>query len=259
MISQFSIFVRMIGKTECLNKIDTIGVWWVFPIIGFLSFGCSDPEVKPDQLSVYRNDVTDYFAEVALGFEFGSASRVTRKWNNEIKIFIGGEKSTEMLDELDRILTELEELSTEFSFSITADTSQSNYYIFFGSGSSFAARFPPAQQHVATNWGLFYVYFNASNEIHGAAMYVDTERATQAEARKHLLREEFTQSLGLARDSDRYPQSIFYAPWTTVTEYSPIDRDLIRLLYHPSMPTGLDETAVRNLLKDLLIELEIGV
>ncbi len=230
---------------------------WIF--IGILLSGCSDPEIKPeDKLSPYQKQVLDYFTDVALGFEFGSASQVTRKWQGEIKVFVGGDKTTEMMTELDEIIAELESLSDQLDISITADTLQSNFYIYLGTGSGFVERFPPAQQHVASNWGLFYVYFNGANEMTGAVMYVDLVRTTQAEARRHLLREEFTQALGLARDSNLYPASIFYSLWTTTTEYAPIDRDLIRLLYHPDVATGLDESAVRTQLPDIILELNIG-
>lgn len=221
-------------------------------------YSCSDPEVKPDQLTAYQREVIDYFVDVTLGFEFGGASHVTRKWKTPVNIFIGGDKTDEMLLELDRIIAELEEL-TSLSITITQDTLQSNFYVYLGTAAGFVQRIPFAQQHVASNWGLFYVYFNGSNEIYSAVMYVDTQRTTQANARKHLLREEFTQALGLARDSNKYPQSIFFQQWSTTTEYAPIDRDIVRLLYHPTVTTGMNETAVRNLLKNLVKELEIGV
>ncbi len=237
-------------------------LWIALPWISISFYSCSDQDTEPnpqppDALTAYQRDVIDYFVDVALGFEFGNASRVTRKWKTEVKIFVGGVKTSEMLDELNQIISELEVLTEHLSFSFTEDTLQSNYYIYFGSGDEFGKRFPPAQQHISTNWGLFYVYFNGASELYAAAMYVDIYRAHQPQVRKHLLREEFTQALGLARDSDKYPQSIFYGPWSTVTAYAPIDRDLIRLLYHPTMVTGLNEQAVRNLYKDLLKDLGI--
>ncbi|MBX2946139.1 MAG: DUF2927 domain-containing protein [Cyclobacteriaceae bacterium] len=249
----------MIGFISCTIRITRKFLVITIPVsILFTFYSCSDPEVKPDQLTAYQREVIDYFVDVTLGFEFGSVSRVTRKWKTEVKVFIGGDKSNEMLNELDRIIAELEGL-TELTFSITQDTLQSNFYIYLGTATGFVQRIPFAQPHVASNWGLFYVYFNGSNEIYSAVMYVDTQRATQANARKHLLREEFTQALGLARDSNKYPQSIFFQQWSTTTEYAPIDRDIIRLLYHPSVITGMNEAAVRNLLKNLVKELEIGV
>ena len=83
-------------------------------------------------------------------------------------------------------------------------------------------------------------------------MYVDTERANAIEQR-HLLREEFTQSLGLAKDSERYPSSIFQSDWTRTTSYTELDRELIRLLYHPDMVSGLDATAVEALIREIYL------
>ena len=82
-------------------------------------------------------------------------------------------------------------------------------------------------------------------------MYVDTQRPDIL-GQKHLLREELTQSLGLARDSYLYDDSIFQQSWTTVTQYSQMDKDIIRLLYHPEMEVGLDKTQVEDLLVQIL-------
>ena len=262
MISKFSNFMIMAGTKKLQKWIGFRYAWVLIASLVLLLLGCTEDEVKPrvpsDPRADYQKEVIDYFVEVALGFEFGTASKVTRKWKIPIKVFIGGDKSSEMLNELDRIIIEIEELAGNLSISITEDSLQSNYYLFLGPGSTFAQRFPPAQSNISSNWGLFYVYFNGANEIYKGVMYVDTERATQAAARKHLLREEFTQSLGLARDSNVYPLSIFYSPWTLVTEFTPIDRDLIRLLYHSDMKTGYDESATRLVLKDLVKKINIG-
>ena len=82
-------------------------------------------------------------------------------------------------------------------------------------------------------------------------MYVDIQRAN-AQEQMHLLREELTQSLGLGKDSEKYPNSIFQSSWTQTTEYLPIDRELIRLLYHPEMKIGLNDIAVEELLIEIL-------
>ena len=82
-------------------------------------------------------------------------------------------------------------------------------------------------------------------------MYVDINKANTLE-QKHLLREEFTQSLGLAKDSGLYDDSIFQSEWTSTTEYSTIDRDLIRLLYHPTMISGLNAAQSETVLRAIL-------
>ena len=82
-------------------------------------------------------------------------------------------------------------------------------------------------------------------------MYVDTRQVEEI-FQMHLLREELTQSLGLARDRIEYPESIFQASWTATTEYADIDKELIRLLYHPDVTSGLNEDQVRQVLVEIL-------
>ena len=204
-------------------------------------------------LSEYEIDVIDYFKEISLGFEFGNASKVTRKWSSEMKVFIGGDSNSELLSELDKITTEMNEIMTDgFKVTFVNDSLESNYYIYFGTGAMYAEMFPAESNLVNSNFGLFSVFWNGQNQLFSGRMYVDISRANSIE-QKHLLREEFTQSMGLAKDSSLYPESIFQSVWTTTTAYAPIDLELIRLLYHPKMSTGLNETEVDEVLKEILI------
>ncbi|MFT4733272.1 MAG: hypothetical protein ACI9DJ_001925 [Algoriphagus sp.] len=70
---------------------------------------------------------------------------------------------------------------------------------------------------------------------------------------RHLLCKELTQALGLAKDSERYPQSIFQQSWTSTTEYPEIDEELVRLLYHPSLRADLDASQLEELLTEILM------
>ena len=212
-----------------------------------------DDDILPEFiLSEYEIDVIDYFKDIALGFEFGNTSNITRKWNSEMKVFIGGEPSFELLAEFEKIRTEINELKTDgFNVTVVDDSLQSNYYIFFGSGTKYAEMFPDEANLVNSNWGLFYLLWNSQNQFYSGHMYVDIIRANSIE-QKHLLREEFTKSLGFARDSQSYMESIFQSDWTTTIEYAPIDQDLIRLLYHPEMSVGLNELEVDNALREIL-------
>ena len=212
-----------------------------------------DDDILPEFiLSEYEIDVIDYFKDIALGFEFGNTSNITRKWNSEMKVFIGGEPSFELLAEFEKIRTEINELKTDgFNVTVVDDSLQSNYYIFFGSGTKYAEMFPDEANLVNSNWGLFYLLWNGQNQFYSGHMYVDIIRANSIE-QKHLLREEFTQSLGFARDSQLYMESIFQSDWTTTIEYAPIDKELIRLLYHPEMSIGLNELQVDNALREIL-------
>ena len=212
-----------------------------------------DKETISPGLTAYNESVISYFKEVALGFEFGNESKITRRWERKMKVFIGGKPTPALLAETNRIVNEINDLAAnEFKVEVVGDSLQSNFYLFFGSGDSYAAIFPSQLSLVASNWGLFTISFNGSNEIVKGNMYVDIFRANLIE-QKHLLREELTQSLGFARDSDLYSESIFQQSFTKTTEYAPIDRDLVRLLYHPKMKVGLDRDQVDKLLREILL------
>lgn len=210
-------------------------------------------------LDSYRNRVITYFQEVALGFEYGSFPEVTRKWGAEMKIFIGGNPGPELTQELQSVVGEINSLVTDgFQLSITRDSSESNCYMYFGGPEKFALMFPFSATALRNSYGLFYCYFDSTNYLDKAVIYVDIFRAQGLSRKKHILREELTQSLGLAKDSPRYKDSIFQARSSSTTSYATIDKDLIRLLYHPRMTPGLTRETSKPLLAQLAKELGIG-
>jgi hypothetical protein len=240
-------------KRRWINRISKKLFVVLASSVFLVSYTVNEDEITPG-LTAYNESVVDYFKEVALGFEFSNESKITRRWEGNMKLFIGGKPTPALLAETNRIVGEINDLATnEFNVEVVSDSLQSNFYIFFGSGNSYAAIFPAQSSFVASNWGLFSVSYPSSGVLFKGHMYVDINRANLIE-QKHLLREELTQSLGLARDSDLYPESIFQQSFSTkTTEYAPIDKDLIRLLYHPKMKVGLDRDQVDKLLRDILL------
>ena len=210
-------------------------------------------EINLSSFTAYELEVVDYFKNIALGFEFGNASQITRRWESDMRIFVGGTPSGTLTNELNQIVDELNALtSTSFSISIVDNEAQSNYFVFFGSADEYGTLYPDSRDLAQSNWGLFSIFWNGSNQLINGHMYVDINRASSLEQR-HLLREELTQSLGLARDSERYTDSIFQQAFSTkTTSYAQIDEDLIRLLYHPDMRIGLNATSVEEVLKDII-------
>ncbi len=226
----------------------------------YIFLGCSKDaensqiEDTPETLTTQQKEVVSYFKEVALGFEFGNASAITRKWDTNVKLFVGGNPTTELLTELELIVSEINALTTDGqTLEIVADQAASNFFVFFGSGDAYADIYPSQSGLVAANFGLFSISWNAANFFTSGQMYVDIFRANLTE-QKHLLREELTQSLGLAKDSTRFEDSIFQQSFATkTTTYSAIDRELIRLLYHPQMRAGLDGNQAEAVITEILL------
>ncbi|WP_234568203.1 DUF2927 domain-containing protein [Rhodohalobacter sp. 614A] len=237
------------------HRISSVSFLWIAALLLFASCSDSSTGGSNSGLSEDQENVIQYFKDVALGFEFGNALEITRKWNEDILIFVDGEENQMLRDELDTVVSELNNLLAldDIEISTTTDsTTHFNYYLFLGPGEEYAQIEPNAQGYVESNFGLFFVNMNAANQIVSGTMYVDTNRPAPMNQR-HLLREELTQSLGMAKDSDKYSDSIFNSSYSVdVTEFSEYDEAVIRLLYHPSMKAGFNASQADSVLYGII-------
>ena len=186
-------------------------------------------DYDPGMDKQFSKEDRDYFNSIAKQTEFNGPCPIAR-WTSNVKIYIEGRKPTYLINELNRIVEELNQIIEPIDITLVENKSESNYVIYLMSGNEYARIEPAAVKNIDTNWGLFVV--NSGREIKKGSMYVDLDRCTSIAAQKHLLREELTQSLGLKNDTYDYPESIFYQNWTETTDYAPIDRRLIDMLYN---------------------------
>lgn len=188
--------------------------------------------------------VLDYFKSIALGAEYGNASRVTRKWKKPMRLYAMGELNDTLHYEINRIIEEINFLTGEdFYIEQVKDSVSANFCVYLGDAISYTERFPSAASFIGEKEGLVQIHYSPKNEILRGEVFVDARRTT-LERQFHLLREEITQGLGLMNDIPYVRQSIFYEGYSDTVEYAPNDREVIRLLYHPVMREGLTETGV---------------
>ena len=205
------------------------------------------PETRPVQSPSreFTSKQINYFLEIAMGAEFsqsGSASKI-RKWQGDVRIQYFGSPTSEDLTTLNSVISEVNEL-TNGGIHLQLVDRNPNITIHFSPESQFGRLEPNYQPG---NYGYFWTQWDANNRIYNANVLITTTKVTQKE-RSHLLREELTQSLGLMQDSFKYAESVFYQPWTDVTQYSEIDRSLIRMLYDPQISSGMNQAQVVNVL-----------
>ena len=159
--------------------------------------------------------------------EYSGSRKSAYTWKTDMKIYVNGEKPEYLMNELKRIVSELNDIINPINVKIVSSPAEANYTIYIGSHVDFKNKYKLLEpQRLDRNWGYFEVYATSG------VMYVDTYRNGDETSHKHLLREELTQSLGLFNDSYEYPESIFYQGWTTTTEFAPIDREIIDMLYN---------------------------
>jgi serine/threonine protein kinase len=187
-------------------------------------------EDEPFVLDTNRYDekTNEYFDEIVMHSEFGKGRRSEPfVWTTDMKIYVDGERPEYLMDELERIVDELNGLIQPLLLSIVSSPSEANFKIYIGSHFDFKRKYKLlAPNRLDSNFGYF------ESGPNSGVMFIDTYRNGDEISQKHLLREELTQSLGLYNDSWKYPNSIFYQGWTTTTEYSEMDKRLIDLLYN---------------------------
>ena len=183
----------------------------------------------PGKDNQFSKKERDYFNKIAKSSEYNGSCEISR-WKTDMKIYVKGNKRDYLMEELNKIVSELNEIIDPIDIVLVDNEDESNYQILFGSEQEYNNFKPGSKEHTPNNWGLFII--NSGKEIRRGTMYVDIYRCENIEGQKHLLREELTQSLGLTNDNYDYPESIFYQKWSETTEYAPIDRVLIDMLYN---------------------------
>lgn len=193
---------------------------------------------------LYTAEQINYFLEVALGSEFGSRDAIIRKWSGSVRIRVNGTPTSEDLRSLNAVISDINGLAQGIHLQL--DSNNPNIELYFAPKSQFS-RIDPNYQPV--NLGYFWSGWN-QNTLNRATVLISTTGVTQTE-RSHLIREELTQSLGLMRDSYRYPDSIFYQGWTDPTQFSAIDKVLIQMLYRPEVRAGMTRSQVVSALREI--------
>ena len=198
-----------------------------------------------------KKNLINYFVSVALGTEYGPGFKISRKWHSDMRLFVEGSDFEDLLEELDQIILDINELTTdEFQITLVDHKSEANFIAFIGTKKDYNKAYPGASEIVNENDGIFRIEMD-DFEIIGGSLFVNSELLF-LDLKKHLLREELTQSLGFGNDIPYYPNSIFYEQPSRVTSYNINDKEIIRLLYHPQMIAGLSESTVRSVMGDIL-------
>ncbi|GAA4302950.1 hypothetical protein GCM10023183_15100 [Nibribacter koreensis] len=217
--------------------------------------GCitkDEEEVEPE-LTQYDESVISYFKEIALGFQFGGSSEITRRWQTDVKVYIEGTPTAENLSEFQKVRSEINALATNgFSVEVVTDKSQSNLSLYFGDANEFSRLYPSLEGVAKANLRTFAVWWNASNEINRSVIFIDNIVAS-APQQKSWVRGMLAGAIGLGQVSPLYPESIFYSRANTNSAFTQMDKDLIRLLYHQDMRIGLSEEEVGPVLENILL------
>lgn len=216
----------------------------------FKLFNIVDYEFTP-----YEKDVFEYFKEVALKAEFGDSPNRVIKWTNPMKVFIKKEKEyPTQVKTIKKTIEEINDLVTDcFRIELIDNIYKCDVVLYLNKKDKVNQIDPSFFRGINEDFtGLAYIEFDLDyyNIIKGK-IFVDTKESLGMQ--KSTIIEELTQGIGLMNDSERYSASTFYQHKGDSNQkylkYSEIDKELIKLLYLPSMKPGSNEKQVEKIMK----------
>ena len=181
----------------------------------------------------YDEAALDYFRVIAGSSEFGGSEGVLHRWTADLRIAVFGDPTAADRGALAEVIDDLNEIIDTVDVAVV--DSDPNIEMHFVPVDEFAAIEPG---YVEGNMGYVYIWWDGQGAVYSGRVLISTTGLTPDE-RAHLIREELTQGLGLLNDSWDYPESIFYQGWTDTTEYAPLDRLVIEMLYRPELSAGM--------------------
>ena len=238
-----------------MKKKTTLFISLLIIIIGIAAYNLVDS--KEYEFSEYDIELVNYFNEVALNAEYDvSPNRVT-KWTEPMNVFILKEK--ELNYEVSIIKNTIEKINIlvqdEFHIQLTDDPKKCNAVIFLTEREILEPLTPTFFENINTEVdGLAEIGFDLETfQITDAKIFIDILQPK--ETIESTILEEITQSIGLMNDSEKYSDSVFYenkADSINTVEYSKMDIEIIKMLYHPKMKPGLNYNKAEKVIKQIL-------
>ncbi len=198
--------------------------------------------------SATGGEILDYFAEVAFGSEFGSSSERLCRWEKEIMYTVIGSPTDADLALIAELAEKLSGIEGFPGICKADDAEDANFEIMFISRTEIMEQFKDATDACT---GMSEYNWSTDNcEILGARAAIDTAATDE---RNSTICEEILQALGLAKDSYKHLDSVFYQGKCVYQRPSELDWTLVRVLYHPELRVGMSRyeaiTAAAGILK----------
>jgi len=212
--------------------------------------------------TAYEKELITYFKEIALQSEYdGNPERVI-KWRAPMLLFVVKLKELKpQMAAIEKTIDKINRLATDgFRIVLTNNLLKSNAVLYLCKKEQVAELDRKFHEMLSDGIdydisGLAYSEFvTQTHIIDKSLIFINSDE--HLDIQESTILEEITQSLGLAYDSKMYSNSIFYKDKPNqdvrVNEYPELDRDIIRLLYHPKMEPGFDSIELERVIKEIL-------
>jgi len=188
-----------------------------------------------------RHQICRYFRDIVLKTEFGGHSHVISKWEEPIRLYIGGNPSKEDLTIINEICDALNSLPGFPGIQQVEDESSANMIYSFLDESVFDKW--ERRHGILGALGLVcFTYEEPGTKIIQAECGIRNTDPRYSEgvfSRTTTIWEEFLQALGPTNDTLLYTETLFYNGDYDVPKVTDFDWIILRLLYLPQIQNGM--------------------
>lgn len=191
-------------------------------------------------------DVISYFAEVCLDTEFGDkeGGSLIRKWANPIYYNVYGwptDRDMEVLNAFVEKINAIENFPGMYPVEAGADLE-----IYFYPDEDFVALM--GSDFVGC-WGGVTFWYDGMHQIYSETICVRTD--IPQDARDSIIAEEIYNGLGSVQDTSLREDSLICEWSNSNYDMTAVDELILKLLYHPSIETGMDYAQCEAVIRQL--------
>ena len=242
----------------------------IFLIVLSLGFFLYQKFIKIDyEPTAYESELIEYFKEVSLKSEFDENVNKIIKWRKPMRLYvIKDENQTyeKQMVFIKNAINNFNTLTTDgFKIELSDDFKGSNSYLYLCNKEKIAKTNPKFYKKFTDDIEInlsgfcFMEFYWTSYNIYISSIYINTNDSLTVQ--ESTILEEITQSTGLPNDPESHKNSIFYEHKSEenirVKEYSNLDKDVIKLLYHQKIKPGMGKIEVERTIKKILKNKEI--
>ena len=194
-----------------------------------------------------RSKIKRFVQKVVLGPEYGNAANVVSRWRTAptVSVYDSTPNQKETVNEVLLIINScLKPLIGEIHL-LSDNNSTANIKIFFAPQRDFRKIAREYNfRYNSGNWGYCWMFWDSKNCITSAVVLLASDKLS-GNMLRHFAFEEIIQSLGLAQDSDEFPESIFYEKGKdggSATVPSELDLQLLYFFYQHVEPGDTRKT-----------------
>ena len=223
-----------------------------------LWFSCStsDSDGEPmieetNELTKAETDLLSQYEYMAFNFDSEwEGPELSSKWVGEVKLFLDGDISEEYRNNTQGVLTTLNSFLTDGTQLVLVETAEdADIHLFSGTREEMGEIWPDMIEVMnGRSFTGFYLYeWDSSFNIFTGRLWVSNPGMP-------LLRHEVGHILGLghadASGCGTGQRSVMCSGFAS--DFSDADETILRLLYHPSVPSGRTYEQLREILEELL-------